>query len=81
MLCFFTMGFVDMLGIAKNHLVDDQLVSNSTAYMLASLVFFWFFIFSIPTSLLMNRIGRKRTGGDAENEEPEEYQRGKHIGC
>ena len=61
MLCFFTMGFVDMLGIAKNHLVDDQLVSNSTAYMLASLVFFWFFIFSIPTSLLMNRIGRKRT--------------------
>ena len=61
MLCFFTMGFVDMLGIAKNHMVDDKLVSNSTAYILASLVFFWFFIFSIPTSLLMNRIGRKRT--------------------
>ena len=61
MLCFFTMGFVDMLGIAKNHMIDDGVVSSSTAYMLASLVFFWFFIFSIPTSLLMNRIGRKRT--------------------
>ena len=61
MLCFFTMGFVDMLGIAKNHMLDDGLVSSSTAYMLASLVFFWFLIFSIPTSLLMNRIGRKRT--------------------
>ena len=61
MLCFFTMGFVDMLGIAKNHMMDDGVVSSSTAYMLASLVFFWFFIFSIPTSLLMNRIGRKQT--------------------
>jgi fucose permease len=61
MLCFFTMGFVDILGVVKNHMMDDGVVSSSTAYMLASLVFFWFFIFSIPTSLLMNRIGRKRT--------------------
>lgn len=61
MLCFFTMGFVDMLSIAKNHLQDDMGLSNSIAYMLASMVFLWFFIFSIPTSLLMNRIGRKRT--------------------
>ena len=61
MLCFFTMGFVDMVGIASNYVKADLGLSDSMANMLASLVFFWFLIFSIPTSLLMNRIGRKRT--------------------
>lgn len=61
MLCFFTMGFVDMVGIASNYVKADLGLTDSMANMLASLVFFWFLIFSIPTSLLMNRIGRKQT--------------------
>lgn len=61
MLCFFAMGFVDMVGIASNYVKADLSLSDSLANTLASLVFLWFLIFSIPTSLLMNKIGRKNT--------------------
>lgn len=61
MLCFFTMGYVDMVGIASNYVKADLNLSDSMANTLPSLVFFWFLIFSIPTSLLMNKIGRKNT--------------------
>ena len=61
MLCFFAMGFVDLVGIASNYIKDDLGLTDSMANLLPSLVFFWFLVFSIPTSLLMNRIGRKRT--------------------
>ena len=61
MLCFFAMGFVDMVGIASNYVKADLSLSDSMANMLPSLVFLWFLIFSIPTSLLMNKIGRKNT--------------------
>ena len=61
MLCFFVMGFVDLVGIASNFVKADLALSDSTANMLPSLVFFWFLIFSVPTGMLMNRIGRKNT--------------------
>ena len=61
MLCFFAMGFVDLVGIASNYVKADLNLSDSMANTLPSLVFLWFLIFSIPTSLLMNRIGRKNT--------------------
>ena len=61
MLCFFAMGFVDLVGIASNYVKEDLQLSDSTANVLPSLVFFWFLIFSVPTGMLMNRIGRKTT--------------------
>jgi len=61
MLCFFAMGFVDMVGIASNYVKEDLNLTDSMANTLPSLVFLWFLIFSIPTSLLMNKIGRKNT--------------------
>lgn len=61
MLCFFTMGFVDLVGSATNFLKADLNLSASQAGLLPSLVFFWFLIFSVPTGLLMNKIGRKKT--------------------
>ncbi|MDE6344669.1 MAG: MFS transporter, partial [Muribaculaceae bacterium] len=61
MLCFFTMGFVDLVGSAANFLKADLNLSASQAGLLPSLVFFWFLIFSVPTGLLMNKIGRKKT--------------------
>ena len=61
MLCFFAMGFVDLVGIASNYVKEDLQLSDSTANMLPSLVFFWFLIFSVPTGMLMNKIGRKNT--------------------
>ncbi len=61
MLCFFAMGFVDMVGIASNYVKEDLALNDATANMFPSLVFFWFLIFSVPTGMLMNRIGRKNT--------------------
>lgn len=61
MLCFFAMGFVDLVGIASNFVKADLKLSDATANVFPSLVFFWFLIFSVPTGMLMNKIGRKKT--------------------
>lgn len=61
MLCFFAMGFVDLVGTASNYVQKDLGLTDSQANLFPSLVFFWFLIFSVPTGMLMNRIGRKRT--------------------
>src|SRR5574344_1827002 len=61
MLCFFAMGFVDLVGIASNYVKADLGLNDSTANIFPSLVFFWFLIFSVPTGMLMNHIGRKKT--------------------
>uniref|UniRef100_UPI004026744D MFS transporter n=1 Tax=Prevotella sp. TaxID=59823 RepID=UPI004026744D len=61
MLCFFAMGFVDLVGIASNFVKKDLGLNDATANIFPSLVFFWFLIFSVPTGVLMNRIGRKKT--------------------
>lgn len=61
MLCFFVMGFVDLVGIASNYVKADLSLSDSEANIFPSLVFFWFLIFSVPTGILMNRIGRRKT--------------------
>lgn len=61
MLCFFAMGFVDLVGIASNYVKSDLELNDATANIFPSLVFFWFLIFSVPTGVLMNKIGRKKT--------------------
>ena len=61
MLCFFAMGFVDLVGIASNYVKEDLDLNDATANLFPSLVFFWFLIFSVPTGILMNKIGRKKT--------------------
>lgn len=61
MITFFTMGFVDLVGSVSNNMQEDFGLSDSAANFFPSLVFFWFLIFSVPTGMLMNRIGRKRT--------------------
>ena len=61
MFCFFAMGFVDLVGIASNYVKEDLALNDSTANIFPSLVFFWFLIFSVPTGMLMNKIGRKKT--------------------
>lgn len=61
MFCFFTMGFVDLVGIASNYVKEDLQLTDSVANIFPSLVFFWFLLFSVPTGILMNKIGRKKT--------------------
>lgn len=61
MLCFFAMGFVDLVGTASNYVQKDLSLTDSEANLFPSLVFFWFLLFSVPTGMLMNKIGRKKT--------------------
>lgn len=58
---FFTMGFVDLVGIATNYIKNDFDLSDTMANLMPAMVFFWFFIFSVPTGMLMNKIGRRKT--------------------
>ncbi len=61
MLTFFAMGFVDLVGISANYIKADFKLSDTMANLMPSMVFLWFFVLSVPTGLMMNKIGRKNT--------------------
>lgn len=58
---FFVMGFVDVVGISTNYAKKDLHLRDSVANLLPLMVFMWFALFSVPTGVLMNRIGRRKT--------------------
>lgn len=58
---FFVMGFVDVVGVSTSYVKHDFSLSDTSANMLPMMVFLWFAICSLPTGLLMGRIGRKKT--------------------
>lgn len=58
---FFVMGFVDVVGISTNYVKQDFGLSDTLANLIPMMVFLWFAIFSIPTGMLMGRIGRRNT--------------------
>lgn len=62
MLGFFIMGFVDIIGVSVNYInADYKSLSAGFINLLTSSCFIWFFLLSVPTGMLMNRIGRKNT--------------------
>lgn len=58
---FFIMGFVDVVGIATNYVKKDFALSDTLANLIPMMAFVWFAICSLPTSFLMDRIGRRNT--------------------
>lgn len=64
---FFIMGFCDVVGITSMHVKEDLLSSYSPEFRdtLSNLIpvalFSMFLFFSIPTGVMMNKIGRKKT--------------------
>ena len=58
--CFFVMGSIEMVGIASNYIKVSLHLSDTKANILPSLVYVWFLVCTIPTGILMTRIGRKR---------------------
>ncbi|MDP4238552.1 MAG: MFS transporter [Bacteroidota bacterium] len=64
---FFIMGFCDVVGITSMHVKEDLLGSFSPEFrdtlsnMIPVALFSMFLIFSVPTGILMNKIGRKKT--------------------
>lgn len=58
---FFVMGFADLVGVATSYVKADFALSDRVANLLPLMVFLWFAVFSLPTGVLMGRIGRRRT--------------------
>ena len=58
---FFVMGFVDVVGVSTSYVKSDFGLNDTLANILPMLVFLWFAVCSLPTGLLMKRIGRKNT--------------------
>jgi len=58
---FFVMGFCDVVGISTSYMKDAFGLSERAAGFIPSMVFFWFLLFSVPTAIVMNKIGRKKT--------------------
>jgi fucose permease len=63
LLAYFVMGFMDVVGIATSYVRADFAGRMADEYFgfLSSVFFLWFLVLSIPTAMLMNRIGRKNT--------------------
>lgn len=58
---FFVMGFCDLVGISSSYVKQDFALSDTLSNLLPAMVFLWFAVFSVPTGLFMNKIGRKNT--------------------
>ena len=59
-LAFIVMGFVDIVGVSTGYIQKDFGLSDSLAQFIPSMVFIWFFVFSIPVGILQDKIGKKK---------------------
>lgn len=58
---FFIMGMVDLVGIVTNYVKQDFALSDTLSNMIPMTLFLWFALLSVPTGIMMNKLGRKRT--------------------
>jgi len=64
---FFIMGFCDVVGITSTHVKEDLLggydpqFKDTLSNLIPVALFSMFLLFSVPTGILMNKIGRKKT--------------------
>ena len=58
---FFVMGFVDVVNISTSYVKADFMLNDKLANLLPMMVFLWFAVFSLPTGMIMGRIGRRKT--------------------
>jgi MFS transporter, FHS family, L-fucose permease len=60
LMSYFVMGFVDIVGVSTGYAKRDFDLSPAMTQILPSMVFIWFFILSLPCSVLQSRVGKKR---------------------
>lgn len=59
---FFVMGFVDIIGLAINYVKQDfDSMTDTVANRLTISCYVWFLLLSVPTVMLINKVGRKHT--------------------
>lgn len=57
---FIVMGYGDIVGVITNYAKAEFGLSNTIAGLVPSAVFIWFLFLSVPTAVIMNKIGRKK---------------------
>jgi MFS transporter, FHS family, L-fucose permease len=60
LMSYFVMGFVDVVGVSTGYAKRDFNLSPAMTQILPSMVFIWFFVLSIPCSILQSRFGKRR---------------------
>lgn len=60
-LSFYVVGFLDLVGVATGYIKKDFALSDTAAQLIPSMAFLWFALISIPTGLLQDRQGKRRT--------------------
>lgn len=60
LLSYFVMGFVDIVGVSTGYAKKDFNLSPALTQLLPSMVFVWFFVLSLPCSLLQSRYGKRK---------------------
>ena len=58
-IAFYCMGFIDIVGTAVNLASIDFKLDATLMQFLTFMIFVWFFIFSIPTGIVQDRLGKK----------------------
>ena len=58
-IAFYCMGFVDIVGTAVKMAADDLALNATTSQFLTFMIFIWFFVFSIPTGIIQDQVGKK----------------------
>ncbi|MBO4557986.1 MAG: MFS transporter [Bacteroidales bacterium] len=57
---FIVMGFGDIVGVITGYAKEQFALSNTVASLVPMAIFVWFLFLSVPTAVLMNKIGRKK---------------------
>jgi fucose permease len=61
MLAYVVMGFVDIVGVSTGFVKKDFNLADDMAQLVPVMAFLWFFLLSIPVSLLQDRFGKRNT--------------------
>jgi MFS transporter, FHS family, L-fucose permease len=59
LMSFFVMSFCDLVGIGVDRIKMEFGLSNTMAQLIPSAVFIWFFILSVPSGVLQDRLGKR----------------------
>ena len=56
---YIVMGFIDIVGVSTGYIKNDFGLEDKVAQFLPSMALIWFFLFSVPAGLLIERFGKK----------------------
>ena len=59
MLAYIVMGFVDIVGVSTGFIKQDFQLTDDVAQLIPVMAFLWFFLLSIPVSILQDRFGKR----------------------